>query len=233
MQYDVTTITVRPGTAPKAIAKLEAPLTAGHAGRNLLACWYSEIGALNQILIIRNSPNLAEAVAEREAVLKSGNPFGIGEFIAGMTMDTFTPFDFLKPMQPGTHGPFFEVRTYILKPEGLMPTIALWQKALPARAAISPLLTAMSSVSDALHAYLAVYVARRPSAAAREIRCRRRVAAARRSRSARRDADRHLSASRILADAVRVFWLSRNLAAKPAWRFRRSLSPAASPEGTF
>ena len=67
MQYDVATITVRPGTAPKAIAKLEAPLTAGHAGRNLLACWYSEIGALNQILIIRNSPNLAEAIAELTA----------------------------------------------------------------------------------------------------------------------------------------------------------------------
>ena len=157
MQYDVTTITVRPGTAPRAIAKLEAPLTAGHAGKNLLACWYSEIGALNQILIIRNSPNLAEAIAEREAVLKSGNPFGIGEFIAGMTMDTFTPFDFLKPMQPGTHGPFFEVRTYILKPEGLMPTIALWQKALPARAAISPLLTAMSSVSGPVTRFMHIW----------------------------------------------------------------------------
>lgn len=157
MQYDVTTITVRPGTTPRAIAKVEAPLTAGHAGKNLLACWYSEIGALNQILIIRNSPNLAEAIAEREAVLKSGNPFGIGEFIAGMTMDTFTPFDFLKPMQPGTHGPFFEVRTYILKPEGLMPTIALWQKALPARAAISPLLTAMSSVSGPVTRFMHIW----------------------------------------------------------------------------
>jgi hypothetical protein len=157
MQYDVTIITTRPGAAPRAIAKLEAPLTAGHAGKNLLTCWYSEIGALNQILIIRNSPNLAEAVAEREAVLKSGNPFGIGEFIAGMTMDTFTPFDFLEPMQPGTHGPFFEVRTYILKPEGLMPTIALWQKALPARAAISPLLTAMSSVSGPVTRFMHIW----------------------------------------------------------------------------
>jgi hypothetical protein len=157
MQYDVTIITARPGTVPKAVAKLEAPLTAGHAGKNFLACWYSEIGALNQILIIRNSPNLAEAIAEREAILKSGNPFGIGEFIAGMTMDTFTPFDFLKPMHPGTYGPFYEVRTYILKPEGLMPTIALWQKALPARAAISPLLTAMSSVSGPVTRFMHIW----------------------------------------------------------------------------
>jgi hypothetical protein len=157
MQYDVTIITTRPGTAPKAIAKLESPLTSGHAGKNFLACWYSEIGALNQILIIRNSPNLAEAVAEREAVLRSGNPFGIGEFIAGMSMDTYTSFDFIKPMQPGTHGPFYEVRCYILKPEGLAPTIALWEKAVPAREKISPLLAAMTSVSGPVTRFMHIW----------------------------------------------------------------------------
>lgn len=157
MQYDVTILTVRPGTAPRAIAKLEAPLTSGHAGKNFLACWYSEIGALNQILIIRHSPNLAEAIAEREAVLRSGNPFGIGEFIVGMTMDTYTSFDFVKPMHAGTYGPFYEVRSYILKPGGLAPTIALWEKALPARANISPLLAAMTSVSGAVTRFMHIW----------------------------------------------------------------------------
>ncbi len=157
MQYDVTAISVRPGTAPKAIATLEAPLTSGHAGKHLLACWYSEIGALNRILIIRHSPNLAEAVAEREAVLRSGNPFGIGEFVAGMTMDTYTSFDFVKPMHPGPHGPFYEVRCYVLKPDGLTPTIALWEKAVPAREKISPLLAAMTSVSGPVTRFMHIW----------------------------------------------------------------------------
>src|SRR4051812_49016722 len=51
MPYEVTIHTVRPATAPRAIAALQGPLTSGPG--KLLACWYSEIGALNQVLVIR------------------------------------------------------------------------------------------------------------------------------------------------------------------------------------
>ena len=47
--YDVTIAAVRPGTHPQALAVLEKTL-AGDS--DLLACWYSDIGALNRILII-------------------------------------------------------------------------------------------------------------------------------------------------------------------------------------
>ena len=53
-------------------------------------------------------------------------------------------------MQPGTLGPCFEVRSYILKHGGLAPTIELWRKAVPARNRISPVLTAMTSVTGAV-----------------------------------------------------------------------------------
>jgi hypothetical protein len=157
MQYDVTIITVRPGTHPKAIARLEGPLTSGPAAKNLLACWYSEIGALNQILLIRNSPNAADVIAEREAILASDNPFGIGEFIAGMSMDTYASLDFVKPMQAGAHGPFYEVRCYVLKPDGRTSTTALWRKALPARANVSPALAAMMSVTGPVTRFMHIW----------------------------------------------------------------------------
>src|SRR5580700_5414877 len=48
--YDVTILTVRPGTHPRALEVLGSSL--GN-DTNLLACWYSDIGAVNQILIIR------------------------------------------------------------------------------------------------------------------------------------------------------------------------------------
>ena len=70
--------------------------------------------------------------------------------MTGMTMDTFVAFDFLPPMQPGPYGPFYEVRSYILKTGGLEPTIELWRKAVPGRSKISPLLTAMTSVTGAV-----------------------------------------------------------------------------------
>ena len=142
--YDVTIITVRPATHPKALLVLEGVLV---NDPGLLACWYSEIGALNQILIIRGMPDPKAALEARMAMLKSKNPFGVGEFMTAMSMDTFVAFDFLPPMQPGPYGPFYEVRSYILKTGGLEPTIELWRKAVPGRSKISPLLTAMTSVT--------------------------------------------------------------------------------------
>jgi hypothetical protein len=146
-RYDVTIITVRPATHPKALSVLERVLM---NDPGLLACWYSEMGALNQILIIRSMTDPKAELEARMAMLKSKSPFGVGEFMTGMTMDTFIAFDFLPPMQPGAYGPFYEVRSYVLKTGGLEPTIELWRKAVPARNKISPLLTAMSSVTGAV-----------------------------------------------------------------------------------
>jgi hypothetical protein len=146
-QYDVTIIMVRPATHPKALSVLERTLSNDPA---LLACWYSDIGALNQILIVRNINDPVANLESRMAMLKLKDPLGVGEFSTGMTMDTFVAFDFLPPMQPGALGPCFEVRSYILKGGGLAPTIELWRKAIPARNRISPVLTAMTSVTGAV-----------------------------------------------------------------------------------
>jgi hypothetical protein len=139
-RYDITTIAVRPGTHPQALAVLDKTLS-GDA--DLLACWYSEIGAVNQILIIRRAADASAALAARFRQLESSNPFGIGELITGLSADTYVPFDFVAPMTPGDFGPCYEVRSYVLKPGGVAPTIALWRKAVPGRAAVSPLLAAM------------------------------------------------------------------------------------------
>jgi hypothetical protein len=143
-QYDVTILTVRPGTHPQALAVLARGLS-GDA--SLLACWYSDVGRVNQILLIRSLADPGATLAARLATLKEKSPFGIGEFITDMAMDTYISFDFMPPMRPGDFGPCYEVRTYELKPDGLTPIIELWRKAVPARAKVSPLLAAMTSVT--------------------------------------------------------------------------------------
>ncbi|HEX4239334.1 MAG TPA: NIPSNAP family protein [Xanthobacteraceae bacterium] len=152
--YDVTIATVRPGTHPQALAALDKTL-AGDS--NLLACWYSEIGALNRILIIRKSADAAKAIANRFAALSARNPFGIGEFITDLSLDTYVPFDFMPPLQGGAYGPCYEVRSYVLKPDGLTPTIELWRKAVPGRAGVSPLLAAMVAVTGAAIRFMHVW----------------------------------------------------------------------------
>jgi len=154
MHYDVTIITVRPGTQPKALARLKDALPSSQ-GNELLACWYSELGALNQILLLHRADEARIGV--REKSLRTDNPFGIGEFVAGMTMDRYVSFDFMEPMKAGEYGPVFEVRTYLLKPDGLPATIELWRKAVPGRAKLSTLLAAMHSVAGTVTRFMHIW----------------------------------------------------------------------------
>ena len=152
--YDVTIVTVRPGTHPQALAVLGKSLA---DDQNLLACWYSDIGAVNQILIIRKAADAATTLDARFAALNATNPFGISEYVVAMTMDIYVAFDFIAPLRPGEFGPCYEVRSYVLKPDGLAPTIAAWRKAVPGRMAISPVLAAMTSVTGAVTRFLHVW----------------------------------------------------------------------------
>ena len=152
--YDVTIAAVRPGTHPQALAVLEKTL-AGDS--DLLACWYADIGALNRILIIRKSADADAALENRFAALSAKSPFGIGEFITELSLDTYVQFDFMPPLRPGAFGPCYEVRSYVLKPNGLAPTIELWRKAVPARARVSPLLAAMVAVTGAAIRFMHVW----------------------------------------------------------------------------
>ena len=152
--YDVTIITVRPGTHPKALAGLEGALA---KDPTLLACWYSEIGALNQILIIRGIHDPAATVATRMKLLTAKDPFGIGELVTGMSMDTYVAFDFMPPIRGGELGPYYEVRTYVLKTGGLSTTSELWRNAVPARGKISTLLAAMTSVTGTVTRFMHIW----------------------------------------------------------------------------
>jgi hypothetical protein len=154
MHYDVTIITARPGVERNALAGLKETAS---GGSDLLACWLSDIGALNRILLIRRASEITRLNAEREKVLASDNPFGIAEYIDSISMDTFVSFPFVTPMQAGSYGPVFEVRSYILKPNGLPTTIELWRKWTPGRAALSPLLAAMYSISGTVTRFMHIW----------------------------------------------------------------------------
>lgn len=157
MSYDVSIITVRPGTHSRALAKLKERLPTVSTGGRLLACWFSEIGALNQILLLRRYDDEARLLADRSATLQSSDPFGIGDLVVGMTMDTYVPFPIREAIEVGEFGPVYEVRTYEFKGDGVAPTIELWAKAVPARAKISPLVAAMYSVTGTVTRFMHIW----------------------------------------------------------------------------
>jgi hypothetical protein len=152
--YDVTIIAVRPGTHPRALAILGESLA---KDASLLACWYSDIGAVNQIMLIRNPADAAATLDARFAAQNAANPLGIGEYVVAMAMDTYISFDFIPPLRPGEFGPCYEVRNYVIKPGGLAPTIEAWRKSVPGRMTISPVLAAMTSLTGAVTRFLHIW----------------------------------------------------------------------------
>ncbi|RXG99517.1 NIPSNAP family protein [Bradyrhizobium zhanjiangense] len=149
MLYEIATLTVKLGTATKAAAGIGDYVSAPGANGTLLGCWVSEIGDLNQFLVLRSFSDHEAWRAERERALRTTNPFGAGEAITGMSFDTYAPFPFLPPLAPGKYGSVYEIRTYRLKHGGVAPTIAAWEAAIPERIKLSPLSIAMYALDGA------------------------------------------------------------------------------------
>ena len=128
MPYDVTIITVKPNTHLKALPGVEQWLADNRRKGEFIGCLTSEIGDLNKILLLHHYDDEVDLAADRVTCRKAQTRYGCLELICGMSSDTFVQFPFLPPIKPGQYGPIFEVRTYLLKPTGLPPTIAAWTK---------------------------------------------------------------------------------------------------------
>jgi hypothetical protein len=155
--YDVTTITVAPNAHIKSLPFVEKALAATPRKGEFLACLYAEIGELNRVMLVHHYANEADLAADRQAQAEDTNPFGMGEMFRGMTSDTYLSFPFMQPLKPGQYGPIFEVRTYLLKPGGLKPTIAAWEKQAPARMKLSPILAAMHTVTGEVPRFMHIW----------------------------------------------------------------------------
>lgn len=146
-RYEIATLNTALGGAAKAAPGIESFCREG-SGR-LLGCWATEIGPLNQVLILRGFDTAGDAAKERERTLRAASPFGAAEVLNGMTLDGYAPFPFLPPVEPGEYGSVYEIRTYVLKTGGVEPTIAAWEAAIPARVKYSPLTIAMYALDGA------------------------------------------------------------------------------------
>jgi hypothetical protein len=148
-RYDVVTLSIRTGTAGKALEGIDKFLSRTASKSTLLAVWTAEIGALNRIQIVRGYPDVATQAQERERMLVDGDLFGANEFLTGASMETYAPFPFFEPMPTGAFGPVYEVRVYGIKPGGVAPVIAAWRDAVPARVKLSRILIAAYALDGA------------------------------------------------------------------------------------
>lgn len=148
-RYELATLCVGLGAAPKVLPGIEAYVSASAAGGKLLGCWTSDIGALNRIAVLREFQDETELARERERTLHSSNPFGAAEHLTRLSLDAYAPFPGLPPVETGAFGPVYELRSYMLKPGGLAPTFEGWAESLPGRTELSRLVVAMYALDGA------------------------------------------------------------------------------------
>ncbi len=142
--FELITFTVRVATHGKAMARIQEALQAVDVQGELFGCWYSELGPLNQVAVLRGFDSLEARQAERERLLLAGPPLGVEEFMTEMRIDDYSLFPFLDGITTGEFGPFYELRVYDVRPSGLEATLDGWADAVPPRTtdAYSPLAAA-------------------------------------------------------------------------------------------
>ena len=154
MYYELATMTLPFGTAGQAATNVQAFATAPEAQGELLGCWFTDIGVLNQMIVLRGFATLDALQAERERTQQSASPFGCGEIFQTLEQHSYKGFPWMKPVRPsaesGITGPVYEIRTYGIKTGGVQPTIDLWEQYVPARDKLSPCVVAMVALDGPL-----------------------------------------------------------------------------------
>lgn len=153
MYYELATLTLPMGTAGSAATNVQAFATAPEARGELLGCWFTDIGVLNQMIVLRGFITLDELQAERARTQASASPYGCGEIYQRLEVHSYRGFPWKQPVRPsaesGIQGPLYEIRTYGIKPGGTRPTIDLWEQYLPPREQLSPCIVAMVALDGA------------------------------------------------------------------------------------
>jgi hypothetical protein len=147
MYYELVTMTLPFGTAASAAQNVQAFCSAPDAGGELLGCWFTDIGALNQMIVMRGFATTDDLQRERVRTQGSASPLGCGELFQSIRYEGFRAFPWMKPVRPssesGIVGPVYEIRSYGIKTGGVQPTIDLWEQAVALRNQISPCIVAM------------------------------------------------------------------------------------------
>jgi hypothetical protein len=140
MIYEFRTYTLHPRTLPEFLKRFGDALEQRLKLSKLAAFWYTEIGPLNQVIHVWPYENALERSKIRaEAVKLGGWPPKIQEFLVDTKSELFEPLPFSPPLEPSSNGPYFEMRSYVLKAGGIPPMTQRWGEYLPGRLKLSPL----------------------------------------------------------------------------------------------
>ncbi|MCL6233162.1 NIPSNAP family protein [Acinetobacter amyesii] len=141
--YQLINITIKMGTAGSVANGIQDYYTNADAQAKLLGVWFSDIGQLNQIVVLISFASQQALDAEKARLFAQENVFANAENIIKFSVENFAGFDFLPEVELGEFGPVYEIRTYELKHGGVPHVLNAWNNAVPERTQYSKLTIAM------------------------------------------------------------------------------------------
>ena len=158
MIYEFRTYTLHPRTLPELLKRWTDMLPRRLELSPLAAFWYTEIGPLNQIIHVWPYENTLERSRIRAEAIKKGIwPPKTSEFITDMRSEIFEPLPFSPPLEPSSNGPYFEMRSYVLKPGSNAQMAERWAEYLPNRLKLSPLTGVFTSDIGGLNQWVHIW----------------------------------------------------------------------------
>lgn len=141
--YQLINITIKMGTTAAVAQGIQHFYEDAAAKGKLLGVFFSDIGQLNQVLVLRGYVSQQELDDENARLATQENLFGTPENIIKYSVENFAGFDFLPEVELGEFGPVYEIRTYELKHGGVPHVLEAWKNAVPTRTQYSKLTIAM------------------------------------------------------------------------------------------
>jgi hypothetical protein len=140
MIYEFRTYDLKPGSLPEVMKRYGEAYEKRKEFSKLAAFFYTEIGALNQILHIWPYKDTKEREKIRAEAVNSGAwPPKISDYILNQHVEIMVPWSFSPELTPGNYGPYYEMRSYICKAGTIKDTKEAWLTKLKARTALSPM----------------------------------------------------------------------------------------------
>lgn len=141
--YQLINITIKMGTTAAVAQGIQSFYQDAAAQGRLLGVFFSDIGQLNQVVVLRSYTSQSELGAENARLAAQEQLFGVAENIIRYSVENFAGFDFLPEVELGEFGPVYEIRTYELKHGGVPHVLEAWKNAVPTRTEYSKLTVAM------------------------------------------------------------------------------------------
>jgi len=146
MIYEFRTYTLKPRSMPEFLKTFGEALTGREEFSKLTAFWLTEIGPLNQVIHVWGYEDTSARSRIRAEAAAAGKwPPKTGHLIVDMKSEIMIPASCSPELKPAEIGPYFEMRSYIIKPGSAPKMDERWAEFLPGRVAMSPLVGAFTS----------------------------------------------------------------------------------------